>query len=105
MSGLLRLVLASSLLAGCASTQTILADAPDEVATSTQSAEAVAFCVGEKNMAAPFSRSDGSYVISIKSAVGTAGIVYTVIPDGSGSRIEIRRANSPIAVTKFRDCL
>jgi hypothetical protein len=92
-------------LGGCASTQAILADAPDEVATSSKSAEAVAFCIGEKNMAAPFNRQDGSYVISIKSAVGVTGLVYTVLPDGTGSKVEVRRANSPVSVTKFRNCL
>lgn len=92
-------------LAGCASTQSILADAPSEVFTSAKSAEAVAFCVGEKNNAAPFKREDGSFVISIKSAVGATGIVYTVLPDGSGSKVEVRRANSPVSVTKFKACL
>lgn len=92
-------------LAGCASTQTILEGSADEVAASTKSPEAVAFCIGEKNMSAPFKRQDGSYVISIKSAVGTTGIVYTVMPDGEGSLVEVRRANSPISVTKFRNCL
>jgi hypothetical protein len=82
-----------------------MADAADEVAPSARSAEEVAFCIGEKNMAAPFARADGSYVVSIKSAVGTTGVVYTVVPDGAGSRVEVRRANSPVSVIKFKNCL
>lgn len=92
-------------LAGCASTQEIMAEAADEVVTSVRSAEDVAFCIGEKNMAAPFARGDGSYVISIKSAVGMTGVVYTVVPDGKGSRVEVRRANSPVSVIKFKNCV
>ncbi len=92
-------------LAACASTQEIMATAPDEVATSTKRAEDVAFCIGEKNMVAPFARADGSYVISIKSAVGTTGVVYTVVPDGAASRVEVRKANSPVSVIKFKNCL
>lgn len=96
---------ASGMLVACASTQDMLAAAPDEVASSTKAASDVAFCIGDKNVAAPFKREDGSYVISIKSAVGMTGVVYTVVPDGSGSRVEVRRANSPVSVIKFRNCL
>ena len=78
-------------LGGCASTQTVLNEAPTEVFHSEQSANTVAFCLANKNNTAALDQDNGSKVILIKNGYGGVSLAFTVFPDGSGSKIEYRK--------------
>jgi len=82
---------AAVIVAGCASTKEVLADAPTEVFKSTKSADEVSFCLADRNNTPPLPRDDGGRVILIKNGYGAVSLAFTVYPDGSGSRIEYRR--------------
>lgn len=95
---------ASVLLAGCASTQKVLAKPVAEVWHSDQSAKEVAFCLANKNSAPAMERDDGSRVVLVKNGYGGVAIALTVKPDGTGSTIEVRRAFTVIH-PGFNSCL
>lgn len=77
-------------LAGCASTQTVLSKAPKQEFHSERSAKEVAFCLANKNNVAALERDDGSRVVLIKNGYGGLAMAFTIIPEGSGSKIEYR---------------
>lgn len=83
-------------LAGCASTQQVLSSAPREVIKSAKPASEVAFCIANKNNVPALTAPDGAQIIQIKNAYGAVGMIFSVYPDGSGSRIEVRK---PIGVS------
>lgn len=80
-----------ALLAGCASTQTVLDKEPTEVFHSKKSADDVVFCLANKNNTAPMPRSDGSKVVLLKNGYGGVSMAFSVFPEGEGSRIEYRK--------------
>lgn len=82
---------ASLVLAGCASTQTVLSKEPTEVFYSEKSQNEVAFCLANKNNTNILDRDDGSKVILIKNGYGGVSLAFTVFPDPKGSRIEYRK--------------
>jgi hypothetical protein len=91
------------LLAGCASTQTVLSQAPKEVIHSPKSQTAVAFCLANKNNVPALDHPDGSKIVQIKSNVGAVGMTFSVYPEDTGSRIEIRKPVS-VSIAKHRQC-
>lgn len=92
-------LLAAGMLAGCASTQTVLGDAPTEVFHSPQSPAEVAFCLANKNNTSPLDRDDGSKVVLIKNGYGGLSMAFSIFPEGSGSRIEWRKKFGVIGAT------
>ena len=78
-------------LTGCASTQTVLSKPVTETFHSSQSAKEVAFCLANKNNVAALDRDDGSRVVLLKNGYGGVSLAFTVIPEGTGSKIEYRR--------------
>lgn len=84
------LAAACVLLAGCASTQTVLSKQPSEIWHSDQSAKEVAFCLANKNNVSALERDDGSRIVLIKNGYGGVAIALTVKPDGTGSTTEVR---------------
>lgn len=89
---LMMLLAAAASLSACASTQTVLGRAPTQVFHSTSSAREVAFCLANKNNTAALERDDGSRVVLIKNGYGAVSLAFNVYPDGTGSRIEYRKA-------------
>ena len=85
------LVVAAAALGGCASTNTVLGEAPKDVFHSQKSADEVAFCLANKNNTSPMPRDDGSRVVLIKNGYGGVSMAFSVFPDGAGSRIEYRK--------------
>ncbi len=79
------------LLAGCASTQTVLNKAPTEVFHTQQSAKEVAFCLANKNNTSALERDDGSRVVLIKNGYGGVSLAFTIKPEGTGALIEYRK--------------
>ena len=77
-------------LSACASTQTVLAKQPAEIWHSQQSAKEVAFCLANKNNVSALERDDGSRIVLIKNGYGGVAIALTVLPDGDGSKTEVR---------------
>lgn len=75
----------------CTSTQGVLAKAPEEFWHSDQSAKEVAFCLANKNNVPALEKDDGSRVVLIKNGYGGVAIALTVIPDGTGSKTEVRK--------------
>jgi hypothetical protein len=84
-------VAAGALLAGCASTQTVLSKPATQVFHSADSATKVAFCLANKNNTAALDQEDGSKVVLIKNGYGGVSMAFSVYPDGTGSRIEYRK--------------
>lgn len=85
------LVALSFSLAGCASTQTVLNKPATEVYRSDKSVRTVAFCLADKNHTAALEKDDGSRVVLIKNGYGGVSLAFTIIPDGTGSKIEFRK--------------
>lgn len=92
------------MLSGCATTQQVLSEKPQEVHKSAKSAETVALCIANANGISPTKREDGSYLLLIKNGYGATGMTFTVIPDGSGSILEIRKPIS-LSIAKWTRCL
>jgi hypothetical protein len=85
-------VLVSALLmAGCASTQTVLSGPVTETFHSSDSMTKVAFCLANKNNTAALDQEDGSKVVLIKNGYGGVSLAFSVYAEGSGSRIDYRR--------------
>ena len=83
----------------------MLQSTPDQIIASSKPVDDVAFCIADKNQASAFRQSDGSQIIQVKSLVGVVGVVFVVKPEGSGSVLEIRRANSPVSLDKYKRCV
>ena len=90
-------------LAGCASTQTVLNKAPTETFHSAKAPAAVAFCIANKNNVPVLDAPDGAKIIQIKSNVGAVGMMFSVYPEGQGSRIEFRK-QIPIGIAAHKQC-
>lgn len=99
----LQILVSMALLSGCASTQEVLSQSPDEVVTSTKPPVDVAFCLANKNNVAALDSPQGGKVILVKNGYGGVGMSFTVLPDGTGSKIEIRRPFEIIGVI-HRQC-
>lgn len=84
-------VITIAALAGCASTEKVLKQTPNEVFHSSKSADDVAFCLANKNNTVPYPRADGSRVILLKNGYGAVSLSFSVYPEGTGSRIEYRK--------------
>jgi len=80
--GVLLALLAGQALAGCASTQKVLATSPTEVFHSTKSQNEVAFCLANKNNTSPLDRDDGSKTVLIKNGYGAVSLAFSVYKDG-----------------------
>jgi hypothetical protein len=97
------LLLAPTILAGCASTQEALSAAPSEVIRSPKSVNEVAFCLANKNNVPALDGAFGEKIIQIKNSVGAVGVIFSVFPDGSGSRVEMRKPIG-VSVATHRQC-
>ena len=84
-------VLAFLGLAGCVSTQSALNKEATSTVHSTKSVGDVTFCIANKNNSPALDGPDGAKVIQLKNGVGAVGTIYSIYPEGTGSRIEIRR--------------
>lgn len=87
----LAVVLLSALVAGCASTQTVLSGPVTETFHSPQSMKEVAFCLANKNNTAALEQEDGSRVVLIKNGYGGVSLAFSIYPEGTGSRIDYRK--------------
>jgi hypothetical protein len=95
---------AGLLLAGCASTETVLSEPVTQTFHSTDSATKVAFCLANKNNTAALDREDGAKVVLIKNTYGGVSMAFSVYPDGTGSRIEYRKKFGTIGGI-WRQCI
>lgn len=82
---------ATVVLAGCASTQTVLDKEPTEVFFSEKSQNEVTFCLANKNNTSALDGEDGSKIVLIKNGYGGVSLAFTVFSDPKGSRIEYRK--------------
>jgi galactose-1-phosphate uridylyltransferase len=80
-----------AMLAGCASTQTVLTGPVTETFHSPDSPTKVAFCLGNKNSAPALEQEDGSKVVLLKNGYGGVSLAFSIYPEGTGSRIEYRK--------------
>ncbi len=100
----MRYLLLLPLLAGCASTQTVLSKEPTEVFNSTKTQNEVVFCLANKNNVPALDQDDGSKVILLKNGYGGVSLSFTVFPAEKGSRIEYRRQFGTVGA-KWKQCL
>lgn len=91
-------------LSACASTQTVMNRPADMVYHSTSSANQVAFCLANKNNTSALDRDDGSKVVLIKNGYGGVSMAFAVYPEGTGSKIEYRKAFGTIGGI-WRQCI
>lgn len=92
-----------ALISACASTQEVLSKGPDEIVESTRSQGDVVFCLANKNSMPVLDGPNGGKLVLLKNSYGAVGVTFTVYPQGTGSRIEIRRA-IPLAHAIHRQC-
>uniref|UniRef100_UPI0035CC8BA1 hypothetical protein n=1 Tax=uncultured Sphingomonas sp. TaxID=158754 RepID=UPI0035CC8BA1 len=59
---------------------------------SPQSVKETAFCLANKNNTAALEKDDGSRVVLIKNGYGGVSLAFSIFPEGTGSRIEYRKA-------------
>ncbi|AOH86572.1 hypothetical protein AWL63_06395 [Sphingomonas panacis] len=59
---------------------------------SSQSAKETSFCLANKNNTAALEKDDGSRVVLIKNGYGGVSLAFSIFPEGTGSRIEYRKA-------------
>lgn len=78
-------------LAGCASTQTVLSKAPTATYHSPHSVNEVAFCISNRNNTSALDKDDGSKVVLLKNGYGAVSLAFTIYPEDKGSRIEYRK--------------
>lgn len=99
----LGVVLLAAALSGCASTKEVLDSAPKEIVKSPKPVAEVSFCLANKNNVAVLRAPDGAEVIQVKNLYRAVGMIFSVYPDGDGSRIEIRK---PIgaSIAAHRSC-
>jgi hypothetical protein len=91
MKRLVVAALATMMVGGCASTQTVLSGPITETFHTTDSPKKVAFCLADKNHTPALEQDDGSRVVLIKNGYGGVSLAFTIYPDGTGSRIEYRK--------------
>lgn len=96
-------VLGFACLAGCVSTQSALNKNPTEVVHSTKSVNEVSFCIANKNNVPALDGPDGAKVIQIKNSVGAVGMIFSVYPEGTGSRIEFRKVIG-VGIAAHKQC-
>lgn len=92
------------LLSACASTETVLSEPITQTYHSKDSATKVAFCLANKNNTAALDREDGAKVVLIKNGYGGVSMVFSVYPDGTGSKIEYRKKFGTIGGI-WRQCI
>jgi hypothetical protein len=90
-------------IVGCTSTQEALSEEPAEVIHSSKSVSEVAFCLANKNNVPALEGPAGERIIQVKNSVGAVGMIFSVFPEDSGSRIEIRKPIGVSAAT-HRQC-
>ncbi len=78
-------------LSGCASTDKVLSKEATEVFYSKDSVNTVAFCLANKNNVPSLDRDDGSKVVLIKNGYGGVSMAFTIMPNDTGSKIELRK--------------
>lgn len=70
---------------------------------SAKSPADVTFCLANKNNVPALDNPQGGKVILVKNGYGGVGMSLTVLPEGTGSKIEIRRAFNIVGVI-HRQC-
>lgn len=91
------------LLAGCASTQTVLHKEPDSVFHSAKPVDEVVSCIARKNGAKVREAADGSKFVQIKNGWQGIVLLFSVLPEGEGSRIELKKFY-PMGIAAHKQC-
>lgn len=97
------IALVVSLLVGCASTQDVLHKEPDSVFHSKKSVDEVVNCIAAKNNATAREAADGSKFVQIKNGWQGITLLFQVRPEGSGSRIELKKFY-PAGIAAHKQC-
>ncbi|WP_249403832.1 hypothetical protein [Sphingomonas sp. CFBP 13720] len=79
------------LVTGCATTNKILRKEPEEVFRVATSADEVVKCLEVNNNKRAIERADGARVVRIRNGYGGVERAFSVYPEGTGSRIEVRK--------------
>lgn len=99
------LIVSSSLLCACASTQTVMASDADEIVTSLRSAEDIASCIATRNgrKSERQEGTNGEKIILMKNGYNAVAVTFTVTPTANGSQVAIRRQFPQVNI-KHRQC-
>ena len=90
-------------LAACASTQDVLNKEPDTVFHSPKPVDQVVSCIAEKNMTKVREASDGAKFVQIKNGWQGITMIFRVVPEGTGSRIELKKFY-PLGMAVHKQC-
>lgn len=96
-------LLAAGLLAGCASTQDVLNKEPDSVFHSEKPVDDVGACIAQKNGAKLREAPDGAKFVQIKNGWQGITLLFRITPEGSGSRIEMKKFY-PLGMATHKQC-
>lgn len=97
------ILIATILLAGCASSQTVATREPRYDLTSNKPLTDVSYCLAHANRTPAKINPDGSHEFRIKNQYGVTGAVITLTPQGNGTRF-VYRKQFPISVG-WKDCI
>ena len=92
-------------LAGCTTTNEILAKQADEVFHTADAPEQVASCFARANHMRVIERPDGTRVAQFRNGYGGVVKAFSIYPEGSGSRIEARHSAISVPGMKWRRCV
>lgn len=92
------------LMAASCTTPQEMAQLPPIVFHSSEPVPDATYCLARENQATSEEKSDGSRHIDAKNMYGRPALMFDVYPEGSGSRVEYRRAKNTIGGT-WKRCL
>ena len=92
-------------LAGCAHTNDVLAQRPEEVFHSAQSQSEVAACFEKLDHLRVIDREDGAKVARLRNGYGGDAETTSIYTEGSGSRIELRSNAIGVPEIRWKTCV
>lgn len=99
------IVPAMLLSSGCATTNKILDKQPEEVFRTTMPVEQVVNCFEAKNNKRAIERADGARVVRFRNGYGGVERTFSIYPEGTGSRIEVRKDFLGGQFIRWRSCV
>lgn len=100
------LILSGALLSvSCATTNEVLSQEPEEVFHSIRSVDEVAACFESRNGTRVIERADGARVARFRNGYGGVTNTFSIVPEGSGSRIEVRSNFIGMPGIRWKQCV
>jgi len=89
----------------CASTNDVLGAQVDEVFHLPTASDAVVACFASKNHMRLIERPDGAKVAIIRNGYGGVVRTFSIYPEGTGSRVEVRHEGINVPGYVWKQCV